>query len=167
MPAGRPPSDSTDVRRARDPHPVSDCIFCGIVERTLPASIAFEDATYLAFMDIHPWRPGHLLVIPRLHRQYVGELPEGVAGGLLELGGRLAAALRASEVPCDDVHLLINDGRAANQSVPHVHLHVVPRRRGDLAALASNLLVRPLAPLLGPAPRARLDEQAAAVRRHM
>lgn len=144
-----------------------DCIFCGIVAGSAPASVVFDDEVYLAFMDIHPWRPGHVLVIPKTHAQYVGELATGVAGGLLELGARLAAALRASGLPCDDVHLLINDGRAAMQTVPHVHLHVVPRRKGDLVALASNLIVRPLAPVLGAAPRTRLDQQAAAIRRHL
>ena len=61
----------------------------------------------------------------------------------------------------------VNDGRAANQTVPHVHLHLLPRRRGDLGRLLLSLLQRPLVPVLRPAPRDRLDRQAAAIRAHL
>jgi len=140
------------------------CVFCAIAAGKAPASRIWEDDELIAFMDIHPWRPGHLLVIPRRHAQFVAELGDVAAGRLFAAGVRIAAAVRASGLPCDDVHFLVNDGPAANQTVPHLHLHVLPRRRGDLVRLAVSLLERPLAGLLPAAPRARLDDQAARIR---
>lgn len=140
------------------------CIFCEIVAERLPASRVHEDDTHLAFLDIHPWRPGHTLVIPKRHAQRVHELDALERNGLLALGARIGRALCAAPVPCDDVHFVINDGPVAFQSVPHVHLHVLPRARGDAARLVAQPLRRLLIPVLGPAPRGLLDRQAAAVR---
>jgi diadenosine tetraphosphate (Ap4A) HIT family hydrolase len=142
------------------------CVFCRIAAREAPASLVWEDTELLGFMDIHPWRDGHLLVIPRAHVQYCADLTPATQAALFAAGVRLGSALRASGLPCDDVHLLINDGRAANQSVPHVHLHVVPRTRGDLWRLGASLLRQPLiaAGLRPPAPRQQLDEQAEKIR---
>jgi histidine triad (HIT) family protein len=142
------------------------CVFCRIVAREAPASLVWEDADLLGFMDIHPWRDGHLLVIPRAHVQYCAELQPATQAALFAAGVKLGSALRASGLPCDDVHFLINDGRAANQSVPHVHLHVVPRSRGDLWKIGVKLLQQPLiaAGIRPPAARALLDEQAGRIR---
>ncbi len=140
------------------------CVFCGIVAGDLPASMVYEDDRFAAFMDIYPWRPGHVLVIPRAHAERIGELGDDVPPALFGLGAQIAAAVRASAMPCDDVHFLINDGRAANQTVPHVHLHVLPRTQGDLWRLVRAAAQRPLVPLMKPAPRAELDRQAALIR---
>jgi diadenosine tetraphosphate (Ap4A) HIT family hydrolase len=94
----------------------------------------------------------------------LGDLPPGDAGAILDLGVRVAAAMRAGAVPCDDAHFVVNDGRAAFQSVPHVHLHVVPRAKGDSWRLLGRLLRHPLTPLLGPTARDVLDAQADAIR---
>ena len=72
--------------------------------------------------------------------------------------------MRAGAVPCDDVQFVINDGDAAWQSVPHVHLHVLPRTRGDGLRLFARLLRHPLMPLLGQTERAVLDAQAERLR---
>jgi histidine triad (HIT) family protein len=141
------------------------CIFCEITAGRAAASVVLEEERALAFLDIHPFRPGHLLVVPRRHAVRIDELDGETADGLWRAARRLAAALRASELPCDDVHFLINDGPAASQSVPHVHLHVVPRRRGDGLRLLGHLVTRPLAPVLPPTPRPALDRVAASLRR--
>lgn len=140
------------------------CIFCEIVAGRSPASRVYEDDDYLAFMDIHPWRPGHLLVIPKQHEQYVGGLPDELAHGLWRLGHRLAAAIRRSDLNCDDLHFVLNDGRHANQSVPHVHLHLLPRWKGDFFSLLGQLARRPFMALVKPTPRAELDRRAAQIR---
>ncbi len=140
-----------------------DCVFCAIVAERLPASRFYEDERFLGFLDIHPWRPGHALIVPRAHAVRVGDLPTADARDLFALGVRVGGALRRA-LPCDDVHFVVNDGAAASQSVPHVHLHVLPRRRGDVGRLLLRLVRHPLTPLLGPAPRATLDAQAAAIR---
>jgi diadenosine tetraphosphate (Ap4A) HIT family hydrolase len=143
---------------------MAECIFCQIVAGAAPCSQVYEDDDFVSFMDIYPWRPGHTLIIPKQHAVRVAEMPDGVGERLFGVGLRIAAAVRASTIACDDVHFLINDGRAANQSVPHVHLHVLPRRRGDIGKLTLQLLKRPLVPILRPARRAVLDDQAAAIR---
>ena len=140
------------------------CVFCRILAGELPVSPVLEEAEVFAFMDIHPFRPGHALVVPRKHNQYVHELPEGAVARLMSVGARIAAAIRASELASDGMHFLLNDGPAANQSVPHVHLHLIPRQRGDGARLLAQIAKRPFVALLASAPRARLDEQARQIR---
>ncbi|MEM9489298.1 MAG: HIT family protein [Myxococcota bacterium] len=146
---------------------LGQCIFCEIVAGRAPASVVHQDETFMAFMDIYPWRPGHVLVIPKVHAQYVHELAMDTRRELFALGSRIAEAVRASAIPCDDVHFLINDGPAANQTVGHVHLHVLPRRRGDLWRAALALCQRPFVTLMGQAPRATLDHQAEQIRHHL
>ncbi len=148
---------------------MSRCVFCAIVAGQLPASVVHEDARHLVFMDIYPWRPGHVLVIPKRHATRVVELDEGERAELFTLGARVADATRASGLRCDDLHLVINDGPASNQSVPHVHLHVLPRTRGDLIRLIASFAARPLIPLgiLRPTRRATLDRHAALIRARM
>ena len=139
------------------------CIFCEIISQRRAASVVVARARLLAFMDIFPLRPGHLLIVPRQHAQRVAELDPELRGELWELGVALGSALRRSSLPCRDVHLLINDGSAANQSVPHVHLHVIPRSGGDLRGLIGRAAAIPLGPLRRTARRERLDAQAAEI----
>jgi len=142
---------------------MTDCIFCKIVAGELECSEVYADDEFLAFMDIHPVGPGHVLIVPRRHAQYVAELPHGAAERLFGLGTRIAEAIRHSELPCDALHFLLNDGRAANQTVPHAHLHLIPRRRGDGGRVLTQILKRPLVGLLRPTPRADLDADAKAI----
>ncbi len=139
------------------------CVFCAIAAGEEPASRVYEDDLCCAFMDIAPISPGHVLVIPRQHAQWLDELPEDVRRHLFEVGCRIRRAIGESSVPADGAHLMLNDGRAANQTVPHVHLHVVPRRRGDTWKIALGFVGR----MFGLAGRARdrklLDEMAAEI----
>lgn len=139
-------------------------MFCEIAAGQAPASLVLDRGEILAFMDIHPWRPGHLLVVPRRHAVRVGDLTGEVAAALWSVGIELAAALRASNLGCDDVHLLVNDGPAAAQTVPHVHLHVVPRARGDLWRLGARLAQQPVRRLFGAVARDILDGHAEQIR---
>ena len=140
---------------------MSRCVFCAILADELPSSRVYEDDDVVAFLDIHPWRPGHTLVLPRQHAVRLRELPARVQAHLWHTGIELAEALRAA-VPAQDVHLLVNDGPTAFQSVPHVHLHLVPRRRGDALRLLGRLVRQPLP--LPPTSRERLDNLAARIR---
>jgi diadenosine tetraphosphate (Ap4A) HIT family hydrolase len=106
-------------------------IFADIVAGRAPASRVYEDADVVAFLDIRPWTPGHLLVIPRTPARSLAELDPAVGGRLFRVGQLLAAALRASEVACDGVNFFLADGITAGQEIFHVHLHVIPRTRGD------------------------------------
>jgi histidine triad (HIT) family protein len=90
--------------------------------------VVLDDGPFLGFLDHRPLFPGHTLLIPRHHYATLGELPEELAAGLFVTGRRVAAALRAA-VGAEGAFLALND--EVSQSVPHVHLHVVPRRRKD------------------------------------
>lgn len=140
------------------------CVFCQIVSGDAEASRVHEDERFIAFMDIYPMRPGHVLVCPRAHCGLVGDLGAELPAALFALGVRIGNALRQSGIPCDDVNFALNDGPAASQTVPHVHLHLIPRTRRDIGVLLGKLLARPVQPLLGAAPRAVLDHQASAIR---
>lgn len=93
--------------------------------------MVYEDEATLAFLDIRPMSPGHTLVIPKAHAAYLEDLPEGGAGPILEAGRRVAVALRKSGLRCEAVNLWLANGKEAGQEVFHVHLHVIPRSRGD------------------------------------
>ncbi|TSD96529.1 HIT family protein [Skermania sp. ID1734] len=130
-------------------------IFADIVAGRAPASRVYEDDDVLAFMDIRPFTPGHLLVIPKIPARSLAELDPALGAKLFTVGQRLAAALRDSEVACDGVNLFLADGIAAGQEVFHVHLHVIPRTAGD----GFGLRGRPTSP-----PRADLDYLANSIR---
>jgi histidine triad (HIT) family protein len=110
---------------------MTSCIFCEIAQGRAPASIVYADDSVLAFMDIQPVNPGHVLVVPRSHTRHLADLTGDTAVRLFQAGVQLASAVRRSGVRCEGVNLFLADGEAAGQVVPHVHLHVVPRFRGD------------------------------------
>jgi histidine triad (HIT) family protein len=110
---------------------MSDCVFCGILSGEAPASFVYRDDQCAAFMDIQPVNPGHLLVVPNRHAVYLADLEESSAAHLMRIAFRAVAALRRSGLRCEGVNLFLADGEAAMQEVPHVHLHVFPRFRGD------------------------------------
>ena len=133
--------------------PVDSCLFCDIVARRKPASIVYEDEHTLAFLDIHPSARGHTLVIPKTHFENLYELQDG--DGLVTAMARVARSLRESLKP-DGLNVLQANGRAAGQSVFHLHFHLIPRWRGD------SLLV-PRHPEKSP-DRAELDAIAEKIR---
>ncbi|OBH21735.1 HIT family protein [Mycolicibacter sinensis] len=118
------------------------CVFCAVAAGEAPAVRVFEDGDYLAFLDIRPFTRGHTLVIPKQHSVDLTDTPAETLAGMLAVGQRIARAARASGLHADGTNLVINDGRAAFQSVFHIHLHVVPRRSGDKLSFAKGVLVR-------------------------
>jgi histidine triad (HIT) family protein len=107
------------------------CVFCDIIAGRSPASIVYRDEDCIAFMDTCPVNAGHLLVIPLKHATYLADLEPRVGGALLVAGQKLAAAVRGSGLKAEGINLFLADGEAAGQEVFHVHLHVLPRFRGD------------------------------------
>ena len=138
-----------------------DCIFCKIVRRESPASIVCEDASTLAFMDIQPMNPGHVLVIPKAHAGFVEDLPPGAVGPILEAAREVSRALRTSGIRCEAVSFYLANGKDAGQEVFHVHLHLIPRWHGD----GLGLRVRPDYSRL--ADRKELDVVSAKIRAAM
>ena len=121
-----------------------------------PASFAYEDETVVAFLDVAPVNPGHLLVLPRRHAVSLAGLDEAVGAHMFVVAQRLAAAVRASGVRCEGVNLFLADGEAAFQDVFHVHLHVLPRWNGDAFRIDADWSNRP--------ERSELDTVAASIR---
>ncbi|MFI6869949.1 HIT family protein [Nocardia sp. NPDC050406] len=121
---------------------MSGCIFCRIVAGDAPATKIHEDDTLLAFLDIRPITRGHTLIIPKGHATDLDELSPALGARLFGFGHRLSKAMRRSDLGIHGANLLINDGKAAFQTVHHVHLHVVPRTNGDMFTLAKGFLLR-------------------------
>ncbi|WP_199742801.1 HIT family protein [Nocardia stercoris] len=118
------------------------CIFCAIVAGTAPATVVHEDEHLIAFLDIRPITRGHTLIVPKRHATNLDDLTPADSARIFAFGHRLARALRRGELHADGANLVLNDGSAAFQTVHHVHLHVVPRRRGDTLGFAAGFLLR-------------------------
>lgn len=118
------------------------CVFCAIVAGEVPAIRIHEDDGYLAFLDIRPFSRGHTLVVPKRHSRDLTDTPPDTLAGMITLGQRIARAARVSGLHADGNNLVINDGRAAFQTVFHIHLHVVPRRDGDRLSFAKGVVLR-------------------------
>jgi len=108
----------------------SKCIFCKIVRGEIPCYLVYEDAAVLAFLDIGPLAPGHLLLIPKNHYATMDELPEAEAQALGAVLPRLTSVVRRV-TGAAGVNILQNNGRVAGQEVDHVHVHLIPRRDQD------------------------------------
>lgn len=146
---------------------MDNCIFCAILQQQADASLVYQDETALAFMDLYPMRPGHVLVIPRRHAVFIGELDAPTRSHLFEVANAVVNAQKAAGLPCDGNNLFLNDGPAANQHVPHVHLHVLPRKQGDLGKAVLSFATRYLNHFGQAAHRRRLDEMAQTIAHHM
>jgi histidine triad (HIT) family protein len=108
--------------------PSADCAFCAIVAGEADAHVVFEDEVSLAFLDNRPLFPGHTLLIPREHYEAIWDLPEDLVGPLY-LNARLLASAVRDAMGSQGAFVAANN--IVSQSVPHFHIHVVPRNRKD------------------------------------
>lgn len=106
----------------------SDCIFCAIAAGGAEAEIVHSDPAHLAFLDRRPLQHGHVLLIPREHHETLADLPEEAVGDLFLLARRLSVAVRDA-MGAEGSFVAMNN--TVSQSVPHLHVHVVPRVKGD------------------------------------
>ncbi|HET9060243.1 MAG TPA: HIT domain-containing protein [Acidimicrobiales bacterium] len=104
------------------------CIFDEIADGSAPAHMVADDGAILAFLDTRPVFDGHTLVVPRNHYASLAELPEDLLAPLVAMGRQVAQAQR-SALGAQGNFFALNE--VVSQSVPHVHLHVVPRTKGD------------------------------------
>lgn len=114
-------------------------IFDRIIDGQIPASFVHQDAHCVAFMDINPISRGHTLVVPRQSVSTLDQLDAATRAHLWEVVQRVGAAQRQG-LGSRAQHLLVNDGRAASQSVPHVHIHVIPRYAGDTLRTVGRMI---------------------------
>lgn len=110
---------------------MTSCIFCKIVNGNAPSSKVYEDEVCLAFMDIQPVNPGHILVVPKMHFEDLSDLPAKTGGHLFQVAQRISLSLLKTDVKCEGIDLFLAHGEAAGQEVFHVHLHVIPRFTDD------------------------------------
>jgi histidine triad (HIT) family protein len=104
------------------------CVFCDIVAGRTPAHRVLEDERFVAFLDARPLFAGHTLLVPRAHHETLWDLPDDLHGPFLTAGREVSVAVRDA-MGADGVFNAVNN--VVSQSVPHLHLHVVPRRRKD------------------------------------
>jgi histidine triad (HIT) family protein len=107
-----------------------DCVFCKIRDGQIPSTRVYEDERTIAFMDINPLNEGHTLVIPRAHAATLFGADEADLRAAIATANRVATAIREA-LDADGLNLLQANGAAAFQSVPHFHLHLIPRFKGD------------------------------------
>ena len=133
---------------------MSDCVFCRIVARQIPATVVHEDEHTLAFMDLGQVNPGHVLVTVKAHADSLYALDDAQARAVLPAAARIARAIRDAFKPAG-LSVYQANGKAAGQTVFHYHVHLVPRQDGDGMALTW--------PVKNP-PRDQLEEYASRIR---
>jgi histidine triad (HIT) family protein len=108
--------------------PDEPCIFCKIIAGEIPAAVIYQDEQFFAFLDNHPLFAGHVLLCPREHYLTFPDLPHQLVGPMFETGQMLTKAVEKG-LKAEGTFMAINN--RVSQTVPHLHLHIVPRRRTD------------------------------------
>ncbi len=107
-----------------------DCIFCKIANGEIPSRTLYEDDQFRVILDLGPATKGHALILPKEHAADIFEISEETASGVLVLAKRMAVKM-TQKLHCDGMNLVQNNGEAAGQTVPHFHLHMIPRYHND------------------------------------
>ncbi len=103
-----------------------DCIFCNIVNKKQDAHVIFEDETHIAIMDKYPIQKGHSLVMPKLHHEKIIDMSNDEVGALFSRVPLIARGILVA-TGADGFNIGQNNGKSANQIIPHVHVHIIPR----------------------------------------
>lgn len=105
-------------------------MFCDIIARKAPAHIVYEDDDLIAFLDNHPVADGHTLLLTKRHYERLGEIPRAEVVKLFSKAQELNETIMR-KMGAQGAHISINDGKAAHQIVPHIHVHIIPRKAED------------------------------------
>lgn len=116
------------------------CIFCEIIAGRAESARVVEDNDCIAFMDINPVNAGHVLVVPKVHADGLSDLAPEIGGRMFQAAQSIANALLKSGIKSEGLNLMLAHGKAAGQEVSHVHLHVIPRFKGDNLKIKFGLL---------------------------
>ena len=106
------------------------CIFCDLIRGAAEVSICYEDSVAIAFLDIQPVNPGHVLVVPREHYEMLQDIPKDVGAHLYQVAAKLIPRVQTAS-GASDMNIVVNSGAAAGQNVMHYHIHLIPRREND------------------------------------
>ena len=107
-----------------------DCLFCKIIAKEIPSACVYEDDAIVAFLDIHPTQPGHVLVVPRQHSEGFHDATPETLHRLIDATQKIAKAILVA-VGSSAFNLEQNNGVIAGQVIPHLHFHIIPRFEGD------------------------------------
>ncbi len=133
---------------------VPQCLICSLIEGLLPSHKVYEDEYCVALLDIHPSAPGHTLLIPKVHTARVEGLTSEQAEALFRALHKLLTPIREA-VGADATTIGINNDPGSGQEIQHVHIHIIPRHRGDRGGIIQSL---------GPGGRADLVDVAEKIR---
>ncbi len=109
---------------------IESSIFTKIIRGEIPSEKIYEDQDTFAFLDITPVNSGHVLVVPKLQYETIFEAPKESWSAVMETVRMLAPKIKAA-LSADGINIMMNNGSAAGQVVPHVHVHIIPRFKGD------------------------------------
>ena len=109
---------------------MSDCLFCKIVAGQIPCAKIYEDDEMIAFLDIKPINPGHILIVPKAHHQDLLDTPPDLIASMMRFVPTLGKAMLQA-TGAEGFNLGVNTGKAAGQVVFHTHVHLMPRKIGD------------------------------------
>lgn len=121
---------------------MSNCVFCEIIARNIPASIVFENQNLIVFMDNFPINPGHVLIATKNHFSSIAETPETELMDLIRMVLKIEKSLWQSGIKCEGTNILHSHGEAAGQDVFHTHFHVVPRFEKDGFEIAYGTIAK-------------------------
>ncbi|MCX7795848.1 MAG: HIT family protein [bacterium] len=107
---------------------IKECVFCKIIRRELEGYIVFEDDLSIAFLDIRPLTPGHCLLVPKEHYETIMDVPEELIGPIFKNAKLISKAI---ELGLSAQGIFIGINNRISQSVPHLHIHIVPRNKND------------------------------------
>jgi histidine triad (HIT) family protein len=114
------------------------CLICSIIDGSVPSQVVYEDADSVAFLDARPVAPGHTMLVPRAHVARIEDLTPAQAEALFFALHRILTPIREA-VGTDATTVGVNNGPGSGQEIQHVHIHIIPRRRGDGGGVIQSL----------------------------
>lgn len=121
---------------------MQDCIFCKIIQGKIPAKVITQNDRAMAFLDAFPLAAGHALVVPKTHYVKVQDMTSEDSAAIFALTRELAQIVE-SAANTDASLIAVHNGRTAGQEVPHVHVHIIPRKAGDGAGPVHSMFKKP------------------------
>ena len=140
------------------------CLFCQVVSEEIDSHEIYRDDHCVAILDIFPLKPGHVLLISNYHAERFEQLPTEQATHMSQIAQKLATTLTNAGLADDGYNLVINNGKVANQHIPHVHMHLIPRRKGDRITIFWRYLTRFADQLIMARKHKKLAQMAAQIR---
>ena len=121
---------------------MQDCIFCKIVQGKVPARMITQNERAVAFLDAFPLAAGHALVVPKAHYAKVQDMGKEDSEAVFALAHEIVGKVE-SAASADSSLMAVHNGRGAGQEVPHVHVHIIPRKAGDGAGPVHSMFRKP------------------------